>query len=319
MYIRVIIFLIVLNLVLSVNITKDDIINLNTVKYVQGFRLRTGVFRVYENTSYTSCVRECLRRRQCVAISYHLVNFYCHLGSQTSDIENVGDNKIISSHPTDWNPPKSIVGNCSEMPCAIGQRCTELSSGKVVCVNTECPDPPEMTSSTTSSLRTVGITISYEYVADASNPAIVSGNPNITCKTDNTWTYSDYTVKLCPSDFQVVAGTYCVLIVTDQRLAPAKGDEYCQTKGGRLIWMTSVDKFDAVVAVIDTGRYFLAGSDADVEGTWKLPDGEPMTWVHSRAETIDTDNEDCLTYDHSYKKLRDFVCTGAKLFICEIA
>ncbi|XP_033749480.1 uncharacterized protein LOC117334130 [Pecten maximus] len=312
-----VIFALVLNMVIS----DDDVTILNNVKYVHGFKLRTGVFRVFDNSSYTGCVRECLLRRHCLAITYHLTGLYCHLGSQANDLERVSDNKMISSHPTEWDPPKGMVGNCSEKPCGVGERCTRLSSGNIVCVNTECIDPPGKSFTTTSSLREIGITISYELFTNFTFKPVISGNPNITCKTNGTWTSSDFTVKLlpeCPSDFQMVADTYCILLVTDKRLNPVKGETYCQTKGSRLIWMTSVDKFDAIVSVIETGRYFLAGTDTEVEGTWRLPDGEHMTWLHSRAERIDTKNEDCLTYDDRYGKLRDYPCTASQLFICEI-
>ncbi|XP_033749124.1 uncharacterized protein LOC117333821 [Pecten maximus] len=305
---------------LNVSVSDNDVTILNNVKYVHGFKLRTGVFRVFDNSSYTGCVRECLLRRHCLAITYHLTDIYCHLGSQANDLEMVSDNKMISSHPIEWDPPKSIAGNCSENPCATGQRCTQLTSGRVVCVYTECSDPEEVTSYFTPSSRSVGVTIAYEYVSNASSSgtSIIFGNPNITCKADGTWTNSNFTVLLCPTDFQIVAGAYCILLVTNQSLTAAAGDTYCQTKGSRLIWMTSVEKFDTIVSVIEFGRYFLAGSDADVEGTWRLPDGEEMTWAHSRAKIIDTESEDCITYDDSYGKLRDYSCTGTHFIICEI-
>ncbi|OWF46245.1 hypothetical protein KP79_PYT15465 [Mizuhopecten yessoensis] len=303
---------------LSASVSDGDVMYVNSVKYVQGFRLQTGVFRVLANSSYIGCVRECLLRQHCRAITYYRTYYICHLGSQSGVLERVDDNKTLSSHPTDWNPPKSIVGNCSEKPCAVGQRCTELSSGSIVCINTECSDPPEITSSTTSGLRPIGITISYESVANSSYSPIISGNPNITCKADTTWTSLDFTVTLCPSNFQIVGGAYCIMLVTSQTMTPADGDQYCQTEGARLVWMTSVEKYDAIIAIIQTGRYFLAGTDVDVEGTWKLPNGELMTWLHSRAEVIDTDNDDCLTYDHSLGKLRDLPCSYTEFIICEI-
>ncbi|XP_069137262.1 uncharacterized protein [Argopecten irradians] len=304
--------------VMNVSISEDDITYLNDVKYLAGFKLRTGVFLTLETSSYTGCVRECLLRKHCVSITYHLRDYYCHLGSQGQDLERVGDSRIISSHPTDWNPPKSIAGNCSDNPCVSGQRCTQLSSGTVVCVFTECSDPPEITSSFTSNLRSVGVTITYEAVTNASFTTIIFGSPNITCQADGTWTSSNLSVIVCPTDFQMVAGVYCILLVTDQKRTFADGEAYCQTRGSRMIWMTSVEKFDTIVAVIESGRYFLAASDADVEGTWRLPDGELMSWVHSRAEVIVTESEDCITYDDSFGKLRDFKCDGAWYTICEI-
>ncbi|XP_060067239.1 uncharacterized protein LOC132547498 [Ylistrum balloti] len=303
---------------LDVSVSDEDIIYLNYVKYVRGFRLHKGVFRVIDISSYTSCVKECLFRVHCHGITYHRTQFYCHLVNQSTDLQVVSDNNIISSHPTDWNPPKDIAKNCSEKPCGSGQRCTELSSGNIVCINTECSDPPEMTLSTTSSLRSVGITISNEYLSNSSFPNVTCVTESITCKADNTWTSPKYTFKQCPLEFQIVSDAYCILLVTNQSLTATDSDEYCQTKGGRLIWMTSVEKFDAVEAVITSGRYFLAGTDVDVEGIWRLPNGEEMTWIRSRGTELNTDVDDCLTYDRSRGKLRDIYCDLTTNFICEV-
>ncbi|XP_069136629.1 uncharacterized protein [Argopecten irradians] len=317
------------------------ITDLADVTYVAGFKLRTGVFLILDTSAYSGCVRECLLRKHCVSITYHLRDHYCHLGSQGQDLERVGDSRIISSHPTDWNPQKSIARNCSDNPCTTCERCTQLSSGVIVCVpvSTECVEPKELTTVKTDSHETTTVINNDEttviedagttaienadttVIEDAGTTAIENAGTTVIENADTTALENVDTTVIenagCVPNFNLVDGTYCIQIV-GSKLSPAKAETHCQEKNGRLIWMTSVEKFDAIVTVIDSGKYALAGTDEADEGTWRLPNGQQMDWVESRANKIGHKNKNCLHYDASSGVLIDHNCNAAVSFICEI-
>lgn len=60
-----------------------------------------------------------------------------------------------------------------------------------------------------------------------------------------------FPVVTCPSTFQMV-DAYCIKLVDSPEMTPDDGEALCGTLGGRLIWMTSVEMYDVIVAVIGT-------------------------------------------------------------------
>ncbi|XP_069133208.1 uncharacterized protein [Argopecten irradians] len=87
----------------------------------------------------------------------------------------------------------NIVGTCDLHTCPSGKKCVQRSNGSPICLTSECPDPPSITSATvTSATRTVNINVSYSCLDGSAG----NGNRSTTCKPDGTWTSATLS---CPS------------------------------------------------------------------------------------------------------------------------
>ncbi|XP_052710660.1 lymphocyte antigen 75-like [Crassostrea angulata] len=246
---------------------------------------------ILSDTGQKQCVRECMRRGDCLSVNYWRRDLRCQLNPST-----MGPGVVLVPDPAcvymvkSTQPPEILSGPCFSTSCSM--RCTDLSSGSSYCgpvisalpTTTQPPPTSPLTTTTAQTTTTIATT--------------------------------------CPSNFKWDAFTNLCYFVEENHMTWQDANNYCQSLGARLAILDTPAKLDLISndymsAQIMYFEYFIGGSFDDMVLDWKWVNGSIIDPNYLMNYPVSGGPGACLIWSDIYY-LYDYPCSITIPAICDI-
>lgn len=275
-----------------------------------------GAFITFKLIEFQQCMKECLLRQHCSAVSFDSHELKCKLGHSLGSTNF--ESHMVSYLKSDLlhlvGP--QFLGPCANHSCKSGERCVVLSSGNTVCMVTECGEyGPDIYQYFNEQSRVVGKTLEHA----CTRGYMIPGTFKIRCLASGNWSQSNCTP--CPQNYtSLTAVNFCHKISKESKNF-TDSRKSCEDEGSSLVKISSQRKLDQLVAIIQehgATEFFVDGTDGDRDGEYTLSDGMPVMFNLTQTTQTQETGACLMLSKNEARVLTVAACNDVMLYICEV-